>query len=215
MKNRFVILLTFLAAFAVSTPIQAAPPADLGADAAMDTDAAEGSTGDVDTGTDTGAMDTDGADTDGAMVGTDTGEATGGLEPADEIKSDEEAVEVAGKLFEAIKIGNAPMAVALALMLVVYLLRRSGLMDQVPEEHTKWAVAAVSITGYVIAALMLDGAVFAVALKNGLVAGAAAVGLGEMVLAKLFGKSKLGEAKAEVAEKSEEKAEEKSDEKSE
>jgi len=209
MKNRFAILFALLTALAVSTPALAAPPADLG-EAATSTE-----TGD-ETGDDAGDSGTTGAVADVADGDTgDTG-GTGGLAPADELASDEEAVQAAEDLVQAIHMGHIPLAVALALLLLVYILRRSGTLDSVPEPYTKWVVAAVSVTGYVIASLSLDGATLLPALKEGVVAGAAAVGLGEMVLARLFGRSKVDDAvvtadKAETEPKAEDAKAEESD----
>jgi len=209
MKNRFAILFALLTALAVSTPALAAPPADLG-EAATSTE-----TGD-ETGDDAGDSGTTGAVADVADGDTgDTG-GTGGLAPADELASDEEAVQAAEDLVQAIHMGHIPLAVALALLLLVYILRRLGTLDSVPEPYTKWVVAAVSVTGYVIASLSLDGATLLPALKEGVVAGAAAVGLGEMVLARLFGRSKVDDAvvtadKAETEPKAEDAKAEESD----
>lgn len=183
MKNRFVILLAFLTVFAVSIPVFAVPPADVGADAVA-------TGGSEDTGT-TGSEGTTGGSEDTGSEDTGT---TGGLEPADELESDEEAVKAAEELVVAIQMGNTPLAVALGLLLLVYALRRLGVLDSVPDEYTKWVVAATTMIGYTVTALSADGVELGEAIKDGVVAGAAAVGLGEMLLAQVFGKSKIKEA---------------------
>jgi len=134
----------------------------------------------------------------GETTFSDSTASTGGLEvdgttalaPAPEITSDEQALDVAQQLVSAIQLGDVPLIITLTLLLLVYAARRTGLLNMIPDEHTKWVVAGTTITGYVIAALSLEGAVLVVALRDGLIAGAAAVGLGEMVLKHYFGKAK-------------------------
>lgn len=201
MKNRttmFTVLLAFLAAFTFTTPVLAAPPEE---DATGTSDGA-GETGDApeadlpaaDTdGSDTDGADTDGADTDGAMSDTDgadtdgamMGTGTGGEEPAT-IDSDEEAFEALKMLVDAARGGQWNLVVALALMLLVYAAERFGLTEKVPDAYIPWIAAASATLGYVAAALMVEGAPLGEALAEGFVTGAAAVGLGEMVLKKLL-----------------------------
>lgn len=111
-----------------------------------------------------------------------------------EITTDEEAVETAKGLYSVIVDRNWALAIALGLTLVVFGLRKIHVLDKVPAKAVPWVTAVLSMVGYVVAALMTPGVSVMAALMEGLAAGAAAVGLWEMVLKHMLSK------KAEVSE---------------
>jgi len=194
MKNRIMMLLAFLAVFAISAPALAAPPAG---DVAAETGAGDKDDGEAPK-ADLPAADEDApkADlpADDAKDG-DTG-TTGGeeLAPAKEIESDEEAVETAKGLYNALQQKQWALALGLGLSLLVFGLRRTGVLNKVPSKALPWVTAAFGVLSYVIAALMAEGASIPDALLGGATAGATAVGLWEMLLKHFLS------AKAEAAE---------------
>ena len=99
-----------------------------------------------------------------------------------EVKTDEEAVEAAKGLYAAITDRNWALAVAFALTLLVFGLRKVKILAKVPTKAVPWVTAALSVVGYVAASLMMPEADVPAALLEGLAAGASAVGLWEMVL---------------------------------
>jgi len=187
MKNRFTILLAFLAVFTLSAPVFAAPPEeDAVAAGDSDNDTETGETGvaakpDVGDGAPDEEADTD----DAAATGS-----TGGLEPADEIESDEEALIAAKDLYSALQQKHWALALGLGLSLLVFALRRAKLLDKVPNKALPWVTAGLGILSYVVAALMSEGASIPDALLGGASAGVTAVGLWEMVLKHFLGGKK-------------------------
>lgn len=190
MKNRMMMLLAFLAVFAISAPALAAPPAE---DAATET-------GDVDD-EDAPKADLPAADEDTPKAdlpaddaeGGDTGTGGDELAPAKEIESDKEAVEAAKGLYGALQQKQWALALGLALSLLVFGLRRTGVLNKVPAKALPWVTAGLGVLSYVIAALMAEGASIPDALLGGATAGVTAVGLWEMLL-KHFLSAKKEEA---------------------
>jgi hypothetical protein len=138
-------------------------------------------------------------------TGSDSGavDTTGGETGPAEIASDEEAVAAAKALFGALQVGDIPLAVALGLMLLVYIVRRTHVADM----SNAWIAAGLSVVGYVAADLLTAGAGNVLnSVMSGLMAGIAAAGLGELVVARLMS-GKAEPAKAEPAKANEEKSE--------
>jgi hypothetical protein len=187
MKNRMMLLLTFLAAFMLMTPVMAAPPEE--GQAATEGTSEGAMTDGTSDETSTGAM----ADTEGTAT-----EDTGDSEEAtpSEIEDDEEALSVVEELVNAAKGGQWSLVVAFVIMLLVYVVKRFGLKDKLPSKAVPWVAAGTSMAGYVAAALMVDGAGILDAVLGGLATGAAAVGLWEMVFKHFLG-AKQQEAPAE------------------
>lgn len=193
MKNRFPMLLVFLAAFMFTTPALAQPPGD---DAKAEEKVDDGNADDAKAdGTDAKAEEksdakaeekadakaeekadgTDGTDTDAAPK---------------EVETDEEAVAAAGELITAIQEKHWALALGLGLSLLVFGLRKVKVLAKVPKKALPWVTAVLGIVTYVAAALMTDGANVTDALWGGAMTGAAAVGLWEMVLKNFLGGSK-------------------------
>lgn len=189
MKNRMMMLLAFLAVFAFSAPALAAPP--VGDDAAETGDSGSTGASEEVKEEDTDGADTEGdtegveGDTDGAVMGTGTGGEDAG--PADEIETDEEAVEAAKGLYNAIQQKQWALALGLGLSLLVFGLRRLDVLSKVPAKAVPWVTSGLAVVGYVIAALMTEGAVISDAVLGGITAGVAAVGLWEMLLKHFLG----------------------------
>ena len=195
MKNRIMMLLAFLAVFAISAPALAAPPAgDVAAEtgAAEDKDDGEAPKGDLPA--DEDAPKTD-LPADDSTSGDTGGEADG---PAKEIESDEEAVETAKSLYNALQEKQWALALGLGLSLLVFGIRRTGLMDRVPSKALPWVTTGLAVVSYVIAALMAEGASIPDALLGGATAGAAAVGLWEMLLKHFLSAKKEEAAEADA-----------------
>lgn len=186
MKNRFMLLLTFLAAFAITSPVLAQPPTedtktdDVKADVKADAKADEKSDAKADEKAPATAEEkaADGG-TDGGTEGT----------PA-EIETDEEAVAAVGDLMGALQDKNWALALGLGLSLLVFGLRKVGVLKKVPSKILPWVTAAIGVVGYIAVALMTEGADIGDAVVGGATTGIAAVGLWEMVLKHFLAKKK-------------------------
>lgn len=119
---------------------------------------------------------TDGTD------GTDDGKAE-----SKEIETDEEAVEAAQGAYNALANRNWALGISFGLMLLVFILRKVKVLSKVPAKAVPWVTAVLGMAGYVAAALMTPGVSIGSALLEGAAAGAAAVGLWEMVLKHALG----------------------------
>ena len=190
--NRILMLWAFVAAFMLTSPVMAAPegPAEK---------VEEKSDAKADTKTDEKAEEK--ADEKAEEKGDEKkeGEAAEGDEKADgpaEVTTDEEAVEAAGELINALQQKHWALAFGLGLSLLVFGLRKAKVLAKVPAKVLPWVTAALGVVGYVAAALMVDGADIGDAVLGGLMTGAAAVGLWEMVLKNFLG-GKKAEEKAE------------------
>lgn len=199
MKNRMLMLLAFMAAFMLTSPATAAPPKE---DEAATEEKADDAKADDEKAEEGKSDDAKADDEKAEDAKADDGKAegeTGAVDEADdpaEIGSDEEAVSAVQELIGAAQGGQWSLVVALAIMLLVYVVKRFALKDKLPSKVVPWVAAATSMAGYVAAALMVDGAVILDAVLGGLATGAAAVGLWEMVFKHFLG-AKKAEAPAE------------------
>lgn len=125
--------------------------------------------------------------------GTDTPKA---------IETEEEAVEAAKDLYTAIRSGHWPLAVGLGIMLILFVVRKTGVLNKVPKNAMPWVAAVIGIASYIALALTTDGANVWEALSSGFMSGAAAVGFWELVFKKFLG-GKREEAKEEAKEEEE------------
>jgi hypothetical protein len=177
------MLWAFMAAFMLASPAMAQPPAeDTKADAKEDTKADAPAAAEGETKEEAKAEEK----ADEKAEGDD---AKAEDAPA-EIKTDEEAVEAAGELINAIQQKHWGLAVGLGLTLLVFGLRKVKVLAKVPAKALPWVTAVLGVLGYVAAALMVDGADLMDAAMGGLMTGAAAVGLWEMVLKNFLGGKK-------------------------
>ncbi len=94
--------------------------------------------------------------------------------------SDDEAVAAVKTLLDYQKSGWGALAAAL-LTLIIFVVRKLGLLNKVPKKALPWVAAGVAMVADVAAALG-TGAPVAEALLQGLMLGAAAVGFWEMAL---------------------------------
>lgn len=182
MKNRMMMLFAFLTAFVLSAPVLAAPPT---AEAPAAVDAA-GETGDTKVAAPAAEKAAPEAK---AVVAEDA------KEPA-VVESDDAAIESAEGLYTALVNRNWALAIALGLTLLVFGLRKIKLLDKVPAKLIPIVTAALAMVGYIAAALMTPGVAIGPAVMEGFAAGAAAVGLWEMLF-KHFLASKKDEPEAE------------------
>lgn len=172
MTTRMTVLLAFLAAFLFTTPVLAAPPED---DAKVDTNVA-----------DEGSPEPGESKTEPK---SDEGKSDEPGAPA-EIKSDEEALSALQQLMVAAKGGHWTLAVAAAVMLLVYVANKFGLAAKLGTKAVPWVCAGMAVGGYVAASLMVEGATVTSGVTNGIMAGATAVGLWEMLFKHFLGKKK-------------------------
>lgn len=197
MRDRVMLLLTFLAAFAITTPAFAQPPAE-DAKAETDTKTDEAKADDVkadeakadekeEAKSDEKKDDAKAAEGDEARADED-----GKAEKADDgqIATDEEAVEAAKGLLTAIHQKHWALALGLGLSLLVFGLRKAKVLSKVPSKALPWVTAVLGIVGYIAVALSVEGADIMDAVWGGAVTGAAAVGLWEMVLKNFLGGKK-------------------------
>jgi hypothetical protein len=89
--------------------------------------------------------------------------------------TDEEAVQTALSLVEALKAGQWPLAAGLFLTLLVYLVNRFALKDMVGEKVVPWVAGGVGVAGAVGVGL-LTGMPVVEAIVAGVMAGVMAVG---------------------------------------
>jgi hypothetical protein len=172
MKNKFTLLFTFFALFALATPALAAPPEAEKVEAKAEDPKEEAKAPAAEEKKDDAKTDEAKAD-----------------EPA-EVKTDEEAVEAADGIYNAVVNRNWALAVALGLTLLVFGLRKMKVLAKVPAKAVPWVTAAMAMVGYVAAALMTPGVAIGGAIMEGLAAGASAVGLWEMLLKHFLGGKK-------------------------
>lgn len=187
MSNRMTLLLAFLAAFMFASPAAAAPPEE-DAKAEEKADDAEGA--------EDAAPTEEKADEVAAPEDAEEGDepAANGDEKADEkvdgpaeIESDEEAMDTVSQLVAAAKEGHWSLVVAFSIMLLVYLLNRFGVASKLGQKAVPWVAAGTGVLGYVAAYLMVEGATIVDGVTNGVMAGAAAVGLWELLFKHFLG----------------------------
>ena len=192
MRNRFMLLLTFLAAFAITSPALAVPPEADEKAATDDATAADDATDTkVDEKADAKAEEKAPATAEEKAAEGDTDGGTEGT--PEEIKTDDEAVAATGDLINALQEKHWALALGLGLSLLVFGLRKMKVLSKVPSKILPWVTAGIGVVTYVAAALMADGANMTDAILGGATAGIAAVGLWEMVLKHfLAGKEETG-----------------------
>jgi hypothetical protein len=172
MKNKILLVLSFVAAFILATPVSAAPPEGEGTATEAKEPAPDAK---VDEKADVKVEEKTDAKADAKV------EEKKAAEPAPEIKTDEEAVGVVNQVVGAAKEGKWGLVAGLVIMLLVYGIRRVGLLSKVPAQWIPWVAAGLSIVGYIAGALMVDGATIVDALVGGFTVGASAAGLWEML----------------------------------
>jgi hypothetical protein len=181
MKNRLLFLVAFFAAFTLTSPVLAQPPeADAKTEEvkADDTKVEEKAEAPAEEKAAPEAKAEDG-DTEGKAA-------------TKEIETDEEAVEAASGLYTALANRDWALAIALGLTLLVFILRKVKVLAKVPSKAVPWVTAVLAMGGYVAAALMTPGVAIGPALMEGAAAGAAAVGLWEMLLKHFLGTKSEG-----------------------
>ena len=190
--NRVLLLWSFVAAFMLASPALAAPPEDDKAAEKADDKADDGKAeAKEETKTDEAKADEAKAEGDGDEKAVEKADEK--AEGPAEVETDEEAVEAAGELINAIQTKHWGLAIGLGLTLLVFVLRKVKVLSKVPSKALPWVTAVLGILGYMAAAFMSDGANLTDAALGGLMTGAAAVGLWEMLL-KHFLQGKKAEA---------------------
>jgi hypothetical protein len=195
MMNRFTMLLTFLAAFTLTTPAFAGQPETDAKEAAADDAKADDSKAPDAKADDAKADDAkaeekaDDAKADDAKTGDGDAKAD---DPAEGLETDEEAVEAAKGLIVAIHQKHWALALGLGLSLLVFGLRKVKVLAKVPKKALPWVTAVLGVVGYIAVALTVEGADIMDAVWGGAVTGAAAVGLWEMVLKNFLGSKGAG-----------------------
>jgi hypothetical protein len=173
MITRMTVLLAFLAAFMFTTPAFAAPPEE---DAKADTQTDEKA---PEAGTEAKTEETKGDEKgDGPAV----------------IGDDEGAVSTLQQLVTATKNGHWSLVMAFGLMLVVYLLNKLGITSKLGAKAVPWIAAGTGVAGYVSAALMIEGTSLVDGVTAGVMTGAAAVGLWELIFKHILGKKSASSA---------------------
>jgi hypothetical protein len=183
MMNRLTLLLAFLAAFAITSPAFAEQPEP---DAKADDAKADEKTDDAKTDEKADVKSDEKVDDAKAGDGDEAKTDEKGDGPA-EVTTDEEAVEAAGELINAIQTKHWGLAVGLGLALLVFGLRKAKVLSKVPSKALPWVTAVLGVVGYIAAAMMVEGADLMDAAMGGAMTGAAAVGLWEMVLKNFLG----------------------------
>ena len=190
MRNRFMLLLTFFAALAITSPALAGPSEDAKAEEtkAPDAKAPDAKAPDAKA-EETKAPDAKAEEAKAEEPDEATEEEAKAEDGPAEIKDDEEAVSVMKELVAAAKGGQWGLVAAFGIMLLVYLIHRFGLAAKIGKKFIPWVAAATGILGYVAAALLVGGASITDAVTGGIMTGAAAVGLWELLF-KHFMKGK-------------------------
>lgn len=190
MSNRMTLLLAFLAAFMFASPAAAAPPEEdaKAEEKADDAEGAEDAAPTEEKADEVAAPeDAEEGDEPGDEPGADDEEADEKVDGPAEIESDEEAMDTVSQLVAAAKEGHWSLVVAFSIMLLVYLLNRFGVASKLGQKAVPWVAAGTGVLGYVAAYLMVEGATIVDGVTNGVMAGAAAVGLWELLFKHFLG----------------------------
>lgn len=170
MKNRILVLFSFLMAFAISMPVFAA------SEEAATTAAAEEKA--------PAAEEKAPAETK-APAAEEKAPAETKADPAAkpaEIKTGEEASTATRELLDAARGGKWAAMAAFAIMLLVFIVNRvPAIAEKLGSKAKPWLAAGTSIAGYIAAALLMDHTTIVDAVIGGFMTGASAVGLWEMV----------------------------------
>ena len=98
-------------------------------------------------------------------------------EEATEIpQTDAEVIGVIGSFVKAVNSGDWTLVFAFGVMILIYLVRRLGLLDKLPADAVVWVSLAISVLGCAAAAL-IDGAAIGAAILQGVVLGLSSAGL--------------------------------------
>jgi len=211
MRSRFTLLLGFLAAFAISSPVVAAPEAEEAkAEEAKPEEAkAEEAKAEEAKAEEAKAEEAKAEEAKAEEPKAEEAKAEEAkAEEPKEIETDEEAVEAAKDLITAIHEKHWALVIGLGLSLLVFILRKVKVLAKVPKKALPWVTAALGIMTYVAAALMAEDANLSDALLGGAMAGAAAVGLWEMLLKNFLGGSAASSEKEPKEEEEKPKEEE-------
>jgi len=148
MRKHFALLLTFLAALAITSPVYAGPTEEAKAEntKAEDTKAEEAKT------EKTKADEAEAEDTEAKESPDAEGDAE--ADGPAKIEDDDEAVAAVKQLIDAAKNGHWSLVVALGIMLLVYVIHRFGLAAKLGKKAVPWIAAATGVLGYVAAALL-------------------------------------------------------------
>lgn len=99
--------------------------------------------------------------------------------------TDENIGKQVGLLVEAVQAGKWSVAAGLLLSLLIWVVRKFGILDKLNKQVIPWAVAGVGILGYIAMALV-SGLDWVTALQQGFAVGLQAVGLWEMLLKRFL-----------------------------
>lgn len=113
--------------------------------------------------------------------------------------TDQEAVEDALALWEALNSQDWPLAIGFLVMILVYIANRFGLKDKIGKKAIPYVSLAMGVLAAVGVALA-SGSSVAVALEAGVLAGLAAVGSWEVLFKKILGSSEAPASSEEVTE---------------
>lgn len=127
---------------------------------------------------------------DAKATGGDDAKADDAKADTKELGSEEEAVSAAEGLYSAITNRNWALALSFGLALLVWFLRKVKVLSKVPAKAVPWTAAVMAAAGYVVVSLATPGVAIGTALAEGAAAGAAAVGLWEMLLKHFLGGKK-------------------------
>jgi hypothetical protein len=100
--------------------------------------------------------------------------------PVTEIQSDSQAADVVGQVMEAGRSGKWNLVAALVLMLLVYGLKKKGMLDKVPAEHIPTVTLALGLASGLIPQLMAAHPDWLMGIVSGMGSGLGASGLWEV-----------------------------------
>lgn len=168
MRNRILLLITFLMAFAIATPTFAAPVEDA-ATTSIEAEAPEVKAPEPE-----------------AKAPEVKAAPTEAVKPV-EIKSDEEAAGVTRQLLDAARGGKWGAVAAFAIMLLVFVVNKvPAIKLKLGSKATPWLAAGTGIASYIAAALLVDNTTIIDAISGGFMTGAGAVGLWELLFKHLL-----------------------------
>jgi len=170
MRNPFLILVVFVATFMLSSSGIAAPPEEKAAEEAKASEEAPDTVAEEAKASEEKAVEEAKAPPDKPAV----------------LKDDDAAVAAVKTMIDAARNGHWSMVAALAIMLVVFVVGRLGLVKKLGKNVVPWIAAGTGVLGYIAAALMVEGTPVLDAVTGGFVIGAAAVGLWEMLFKHLL-----------------------------
>jgi len=105
-----------------------------------------------------------------------TDETTTATEPTAVPETEVEAIGMIGAFVKAVNDGDWTLVFAFGVMILIYLVRRLGLLDKLPTDAVVWVSLGVGVLGCTAAAL-IDGAALGAAILQGIVLGLSSAGL--------------------------------------